>query len=104
MRIGVAGGTGGVGRLVVHAVGAAGHEPVILARSAGVDLIRGSGLDEALTGVNWGYYLPVRLPGATGRAMAGHGLLPSGPGPRGRQTLDQWLTSPAAQHDARRAR
>ncbi|MCF0095659.1 hypothetical protein B0E54_04521 [Micromonospora sp. MH99] len=249
MRIAVAGGTGWVGRLVVNAVRAAGHEPVVLARSTGVDLIRGSGLDEALTGVpvmidvsnmstinrkksenffgtatgnllaagqrggvrhhvalsvvgadrvNWGYYagkrrqealvldgavpatvlrstqfyelaaqmiatipgpiavvpqmliqpiaahevanclvelaladpagrapdiagpqqlrmsdmvrgllrargshrlvLPVRLPGATGRAMAGHGLLPTGPGPRGTQTFDQWLASPAAQN------
>ncbi|MGC4796000.1 SDR family oxidoreductase [Micromonospora saelicesensis] len=255
MRIAVAGGTGGVGRLVVNAVRAAGHEPVILARSTGADLIRGSGLDEALTGVpvvidvsnvstinrkksenffgtattnllaagqsvgvrhhvalsvvgadrvNWGYYagkrrqeklvldggvpatvlrstqfyelaaqmlatipgpiavvpqmlmqpiaahevanclvdlaladpagrapdiagpqqlrmsdmarrllrtrgshrlvLPVRLPGATGRAMAGHGLLPTGPGPRGTQTFDQWLASPAAQNDAGRSR
>ncbi|MCG5468265.1 3-beta hydroxysteroid dehydrogenase [Micromonospora sp. LAH09] len=249
MRIAVAGGTGWVGRLVVDAVRATGHEPVILARSTGVDLVRGSGLDEALTGVpvvidvsntstvnrktsenffgaatgnllaagqrvgvrhhvalsvvgadrvNWGYYagkrlqeklvldgavpatvlrstqfhelaaqmlatipgpvavvpqmlsqpiaahevahclvdlaladpsgrapeiagpqqlhmpdmarrllrargrhrvvLPVRLPGATGRAMAGGGLLPTGPGPRGKQTFDQWLASSAAQH------
>ncbi|RLP85370.1 SDR family oxidoreductase [Micromonospora sp. BL4] len=255
MRIAVAGGTGWVGRLVVDAVRAAGHEPLILARSTGVDLIRGSGLDEALTGVpvvidvsnvsttnrkksenffgtatgnlltagqrvgvrhhvalsvvgvdrvNWGYYagkrrqeklvldgavpatvlrstqfhelaaqmlasvpgpiavvpqmlsqpiaahevahclvdlaladpagrapdiagpqqlhmpdmarrllrargshrvvLPVRLPGATGRAMAGDGLLPTGPGPRGRQTFDQWLASPAAQRTIGRTR
>ncbi|MEV4823246.1 SDR family oxidoreductase [Micromonospora sp. NPDC049274] len=253
MRIAVAGGTGWVGHLVVDAVRAAGHEPVILARSTGVDLISGSGLDEALSGtpvvidvsnvstinrkksetffgtatgnllaagqrvgvrhhvalsvvgvdrVNWGYYagkrcqerlvldgavpatvlrstqffelaaqmlasvpgpiavvpqmciqpiaahevahclvdlaltdpagrtpdiagpqqlrisdmarrllrargrhrvvLPLRLPGATGRAMAGGGLLPSTPGPRGRQTFDQWLATPAAQRTAGR--
>lgn len=44
MKIAVAGGTGTVGRHVVHAVTAAGHEPVILSRSAGVDLLTGSGL------------------------------------------------------------
>ncbi|MGC4813717.1 SDR family oxidoreductase [Micromonospora sp. DT228] len=255
MRIAVAGGTGGVGRLVVDAVRAAGHEPVILARSTGVDLIRGSGLDEALTGtpvvidvsnvstvnrkrsetffatatgnllaagqrvgvrhhvalsvvgvdrVNWGYYagkriqerlvldgavpatvlrstqfhelaaqmlatvpgpvavvpqmriqpiaahevahclvdlalaapagrvpdiagpqqlrmpdmarrllrargryrvvLPIRLPGATGRAMAGDGLLPTAPGPRGTQTFDTWLATPAAREPNGRTR
>lgn len=32
------------------------------------------------------------LPGAAGRQMAGGGLLPLGPGPRGRQTFEQWLT------------
>lgn len=37
--------------------------------------------------------LPVRLPGAAGRAMAGGGLLPTAPGPRGRQTFAQWLAS-----------
>ncbi|MEU8327722.1 SDR family oxidoreductase [Micromonospora sp. NPDC048839] len=255
MRIAIAGGTGGVGRLVVDAVRAAGHEPVILARSTGVDLIHGSGLDEALTGtpvvvdvsnvstinrkrseiffgtatgnllaagqrlgvrhhvalsvvgvdrVDWGYYagkrrqerlvldgavpatvlrstqfhelaaqmlatvpgpiavvpqmriqpiaahevahclvalaladpagrapdiagpqrlrmsdmarrllrargrhrvvLPVRLPGATGRAMAGDGLLPTAPGPRGKQTFDEWLATPAARTTTGRTR
>ncbi|BAL89113.1 hypothetical protein AMIS_38930 [Actinoplanes missouriensis 431] len=34
------------------------------------------------------------LPGATGRAMAGGGLLPTGPGPRGTTTFDQWLAKP----------
>jgi uncharacterized protein YbjT (DUF2867 family) len=37
--------------------------------------------------------IPVRLPGAVGRAMASGGLLPAGPGPRGTQTFDQWLIS-----------
>ncbi|MER7892950.1 SDR family oxidoreductase [Micromonospora sp. NPDC094482] len=246
MRIAVAGGTGWVGRRVVDTVGAAGHEPVVLARSTGVDLMRGSGLDDALSGVavvidvsnvvttsrkkserffgtatgnllaagqragvrhhvvlsivgvdrvNFGYYagkrrqealvldgpvpatvlrstqffefaaqavayggpvavvpqmlsqpiaahevarclvdlalanpaglvsdiagpqqlrmpdmarrllraggsrrvvLPLRLPGRTGQAIAGGGLLPAGPGPRGQQTFDEWLASPAA--------
>lgn len=48
MRIAVAGGTGVVGRHTVEAVRAAGHEPVVLARSTGVDLTTGAGLVEAL--------------------------------------------------------
>ena len=40
MRIAVAGGTGLVGRMVTEAVTAAGHDPVVLARSTGVDLTR----------------------------------------------------------------
>jgi hypothetical protein len=35
--------------------------------------------------------VPVRLPGATGRAMATGALLPARPGPRGRQTFASWL-------------
>lgn len=35
--------------------------------------------------------VPARLPGAVGRAMAGGGLLPTGPGPRGSVTFDEWL-------------
>ena len=35
----------------------------------------------------------VRLPGAAGRAMAGGALLPTGPGPRGRQSFDEWLAA-----------
>ena len=50
MRIAVAGGTGVVGRHTVDAVRAAGHEPVVLARSTGVDLATGAGLVEALAG------------------------------------------------------
>ncbi|WP_393097329.1 SDR family oxidoreductase [Streptomyces sp. LN325] len=44
--------------------------------------------------------LPVRMPGATGAAMTGDGLLPVGPGPRGTQTFDAWLASYGAQHVA----
>lgn len=51
MRIAVAGGTGVVGRYVVEAVRAAGHEPVVMARSVGVDLVSGEGLAAALAGV-----------------------------------------------------
>ncbi|MCW2523128.1 MAG: 3-beta hydroxysteroid dehydrogenase [Frankiales bacterium] len=37
----------------------------------------------------------VRVPGAAGRAMADGALLPTGNGPRGRQTFDDWLASSA---------
>jgi len=50
MRIAVAGGTGLVGRYVVAELRAAGHEPVVLTRSAGADVITGAGLDTALDG------------------------------------------------------
>jgi uncharacterized protein YbjT (DUF2867 family) len=51
MRIAVAGGTGQVGRMVVEQARAAGHSVVVIARSAGVDLSTGAGLDAALEGV-----------------------------------------------------
>jgi uncharacterized protein YbjT (DUF2867 family) len=50
MRVAVAGGTGLVGRCVVEALAVAGHEPVVLARSLGMDLTTGTGLDDALAG------------------------------------------------------
>lgn len=50
-RVAVAGGTGVVGRHVVDAVRRAGAEPVVLARSTGVDLAAGTGLDAALRDV-----------------------------------------------------
>ncbi len=34
-----------------------------------------------------------RMPGAAGRAMAAGALLPTGDGPRGRQTFDEWLSA-----------
>ncbi|MET7683465.1 NAD(P)H-binding protein [Streptomyces sp. NPDC005423] len=52
MRVAVAGGTGLVGRLVVEELTAAGREPVVLARSRGVDLLTGAGADTALAGVD----------------------------------------------------
>lgn len=50
MRVAVAGGTGVAGRLVVAALQAGGHSPVVLARAAGVDLVTGCGLDPTLLG------------------------------------------------------
>lgn len=50
MKIAVAGGTGLVGRLVVAELLAAAHEPVVLARSRGVDLMAGAGLEENVSG------------------------------------------------------
>ncbi|WP_220447630.1 SDR family oxidoreductase [Nonomuraea diastatica] len=35
--------------------------------------------------------MPVRLPGPVGEAMAGGGLLPAEPGPRGKITFAEWL-------------
>jgi uncharacterized protein YbjT (DUF2867 family) len=52
MRVAVAGGTGLIGKLVVEAVRANGDEPVVLARSAGVDLTTGEGLDARLAGAS----------------------------------------------------
>src|SRR5689334_18647137 len=51
MKIAVAGGTGVVGSVLVEALKAAGHEPVVLARATGVDLMTGAGLEHQLDGV-----------------------------------------------------
>ncbi|MCA0378447.1 MAG: NAD-dependent epimerase/dehydratase family protein [Actinobacteria bacterium] len=45
MKIAVAGGSGTVGTHVVRHAQAAGHEAIVLARSHGVDLVSGHGLD-----------------------------------------------------------
>jgi uncharacterized protein YbjT (DUF2867 family) len=42
--------------------------------------------------------LPVRLPGPAGRATADGALLPSGPGPRGLSTYDEWLAAAVPSH------
>jgi uncharacterized protein YbjT (DUF2867 family) len=52
MRVAVAGGTGVVGSHTVSALRRAGHEPVVLARSQGVDVVTGRGLDAALSGAD----------------------------------------------------
>ncbi|MFI5610170.1 SDR family oxidoreductase [Amycolatopsis sp. NPDC051903] len=49
MRVAVAGGTGLIGAMVVQGLTAAGHEPVVLARSRGVDLTTGEGLEGKLS-------------------------------------------------------
>jgi len=51
MRIAVAGATGRVGRYVVEVLQQGGHDVVAISRSAGVDVITGEGLAEALRGV-----------------------------------------------------
>ena len=51
MRVAVAGGTGMVGCHVVAALAERGVTPVPLARSLGVDLVTGQGLEVALSGV-----------------------------------------------------
>ncbi|WP_018658342.1 SDR family oxidoreductase [Actinomadura flavalba] len=52
MRIAVAGATGNIGTLTVAALERDGHDVVRISRSHGVDLLTGSGLDDALTGVD----------------------------------------------------
>ncbi|HEX3753030.1 MAG TPA: SDR family oxidoreductase [Streptosporangiaceae bacterium] len=52
IRIAVAGGTGLAGRYVVEAAQAAGHQTVVISRSAGVDLLTGTGLAAALGGAD----------------------------------------------------
>ncbi len=52
MRVAVAGGTGLTGRHVVAALAERGHEPVVVARSRGVDLLTCEGLDAALESVD----------------------------------------------------
>jgi uncharacterized protein YbjT (DUF2867 family) len=50
LKIGIAGATGTVGRLLVDAATARGHEVVGLSRSSGVDVFTGSGLIGVLEG------------------------------------------------------
>jgi len=52
MRIAVAGATGTVGTHIAEAVRARGDEVVVLTRGSGVDLVTGSGLSDALVGVD----------------------------------------------------
>ncbi|MFE0450933.1 SDR family oxidoreductase [Streptomyces sp. NPDC058914] len=52
MRIAVAGATGNIGARTAAVLEQAGHEVVRISRSLGLDLITGSGLDAALTGVD----------------------------------------------------
>jgi uncharacterized protein YbjT (DUF2867 family) len=51
-RVAVAGGTGAVGTHVVAAARRAGHEVVVISRSAGVDLMTGHGVADALVGAD----------------------------------------------------
>lgn len=52
MRVAVAGGTGRAGSVVVRRLEELGHEPVVIARSHGVDVVTGAGLAEALRGAD----------------------------------------------------
>ncbi len=52
MRIAVIGGTGLVGRCTMESLERAGHDAVGVARSTGVDVTTGAGLDLALVGVD----------------------------------------------------
>ncbi|WP_375492435.1 SDR family oxidoreductase [uncultured Jatrophihabitans sp.] len=50
MKVAVAGGTGLLGRFVVQTLTEQGHEPVVLARTRGADLLSGDGVREAVDG------------------------------------------------------
>jgi uncharacterized protein YbjT (DUF2867 family) len=52
MRIAVIGGTGTAGRPTVDALQRTGHTPVVVARSHGIDVSTGEGLDDALAGAD----------------------------------------------------
>ncbi len=52
MRIAIAGGSGTVGRHVVAAARRRGHEPVVLSRGNGVDVVQGRGIDAAIAGAD----------------------------------------------------
>jgi len=52
MKLAVAGGTGTVGVHVVEVARERGHDVVVLSRSAGIDLVSGSGLSDALSGID----------------------------------------------------
>jgi uncharacterized protein YbjT (DUF2867 family) len=52
MRFAVIGGTGVAGHHTVEALRRAGHSAVVVARSRGIDVTTGKGLDEALVGVD----------------------------------------------------
>lgn len=52
MKIAVVGGTGTVGRHVVRSLNRSGIEPVVVARSRGIDATTGTGLAEAFAGVD----------------------------------------------------
>lgn len=52
MRIAVAGGTGTVGRHIVAVLRERGHEPVVLSRSNGIDVLTRAGLAESLAGAD----------------------------------------------------
>lgn len=51
MKLAIAGGTGTVGVHVVEVARERGHDVVVLSRSAGIDLVSGSGLSDALSGI-----------------------------------------------------
>jgi uncharacterized protein YbjT (DUF2867 family) len=52
VRVAVVGGTGSVGRPLVEALRRAGHATVVVSRSRGADVLTGSGLESALSGVD----------------------------------------------------
>ena len=52
MKIAIAGGSGTVGSHIVEIARQRGHDPVVLGRSHGIDVVTGDGLQRALAGVD----------------------------------------------------
>jgi len=112
MRIGIAGGTGTLGRYVVHRVLPDGHAQPDrrrttrgrVAPSRLVDRRHRPSQFGLLQGKARGGHrlmVPMRLPGAVGRAMTGGGLLPTDEGPRGTQTFEEWLVTDGSRDASR---
>ena len=64
MKVAVIGGSGVAGQCTVEALRADGHEPLVLSRRTGVDLLTGEGLVPALVGADAVVDLPFALPTA----------------------------------------
>ena len=52
MKIAVAGATGAIGKVIVEKAREAGHDVVEMSRAQGVELLEGTGIEEALAGVD----------------------------------------------------
>lgn len=52
MKIAVAGATDAIGKVIVEKAREAGHDVVEMSRAQGVDLLEGTGIEEALAGVD----------------------------------------------------
>jgi nucleoside-diphosphate-sugar epimerase len=89
-KIVVAGATGRLGRHVVDVLGAAGHEVVPISRSAGVDVIIGDGLPDALKDAD---AIIDIVAGSSSEAAADGSLLPGPHAKLAGPTFEEWLTT-----------
>ncbi len=111
MKMVVAGGTGVAGRRTVDALRASGHEAIVIARSAGADLLAGATSElagpreEIMADMirqvvrargNRRLVISARVPGPAGKALAAGGGLSVRPELRGTQTFTDWVTEQRA--------